>query len=223
MKAILFGATGMLGQGVLRECLLDPTIEGVLSIIRNPTGQQNAKLTELVHKDFFDFSSIESQLVGFDACFYCAGPSAAGMTEEAYSHATYDMTLAAARTLARLNPAMTFIYVSGAGSDSTEKGRTMWARVKGRTENALLSLPFKSAYMFRPGVIQPLHGIQSRTSGYRIFYSVARPLLPLLRWLLPQYITTTELLGRAMMRVVRTGYPKHVLETRDINIASRAV
>ena len=181
----------MVGQGVLRECLLDPSVEHVLSINRSPSGQQNAKLTEIVHKDFFDFSAIESQLTGYDACFYCAGPSAAGMTEDDYFHATYDMTLAAAQTLAPVNPGMTFIYVSGAGTDSTEKGRTMWARVKGKTENALLRLPFKAAYMFRPGVIQPLHGIQSRTSGYRIFYAVTKPLLPLLRWLLPQYVTTT--------------------------------
>jgi uncharacterized protein YbjT (DUF2867 family) len=223
MKAILFGASGMVGQGVLRECLLDPTIERVLSIIRNATGQQNAKLTELVHKDFFDFAGIESQLTGYDACFYCVGLSAAGMTEEAYSHATYDMTLTAAKTLARLNPAMTFVYVSGAGTDSTEKGRTMWARVKGKTENALLNLPFKAAYMFRPGIIQPLHGIQSRTSGYRIFYSVTKPLMPILRRLFPQYVATTELLGRAMIRVAQSGYPKRVLETRDINVASRGV
>jgi uncharacterized protein YbjT (DUF2867 family) len=223
MKAILFGASGMVGQGVWRECLLDPTIDRVLSIIRNATGQQNAKLTELVHKDFFDFSGIESQLTGYDACFYCVGLSAAEMTEEAYSHATYDMTLAVAKTLARINPAMTFVYVSGAGTDSTEKGRTMWARVKGKTENALLNLPFKAAYMFRPGIIQPLHGIQSRTSGYRIFYSVTKPLMPILRTLFPQYVTTTELLGRAMIRVAQRGYPKHVLETSDINIASRGV
>jgi uncharacterized protein YbjT (DUF2867 family) len=223
MKAILFGASGMVGQGVLRECLLDPTIERVLLIIRNPTGQRDAKVSELVRKDFFDFSGVESQLTGYDACFYCAGSSAAGMTEEAYSHATYGMTLAAAKTLARLNPSMTFVYVSGAGTDSTEKGRTMWARVKGKTENALLNLPFKAAYMFRPGVIQPLHGIQSRTSGYRIFYFVTKPLLPIIRRLFPQYVTTTELLGRAMIRVAQSGYPKRVLETRDINIASRAV
>jgi uncharacterized protein YbjT (DUF2867 family) len=223
MKAILFGASGMVGQGVWRECLLDPTIDRVLSIIRNATGQQNAKLTELVHKDFFDFSGIESQLTGYDACFYCVGLSAAEMTEEAYSHATYDMTLAVAKTLARINPAMTFVYVSGAGTDSTQKGRTMWARVKGKTENALLNLPFKAAYMFRPGIIQPLHGIQSRTSGYRIFYSVTKPLMPILRTLFPQYVTTTELLGRAMIRVAQRGYPKHVLETSDINIASRGV
>jgi hypothetical protein len=145
------------------------------------------------------------------------------MTEEAYSHATYDMTLAAAKTLVRLNPGMTFVYVSGAGTDSTEKGRTMWARVKGKTENALLDLPFKAAYMFRPGVIQPLHGIQSRTSGYRIFYFVTKPLLPILRWLFPQYVTTTELLGRAMIRVSQSGYPKRILETRDINNASLAL
>src|SRR5580704_12197826 len=170
MRAILFGATGMVGQGLLRECLLDPSVEHVLSIVRNPRGQQSAKLSELVHKDFFDFSPVESQLAGYDSCFYCAGFSSAGMTEESYSHATYDMTLAAAQTLARLNSPMTFLYVSGAGTDSTGKGRTMWARVKGKTENALLRLPFKAAYMFRPGVIQPLHGIQSKTASYRILY-----------------------------------------------------
>jgi len=222
MKAILFGARGMVGQGVLRECLLDASVERVLSINRSPTGQQNAKLTEIVHKDFFAFIGIESHITGYDACFYCAGPSAAGMTEDAYFHATYDMTLAAAQTLVRLNPMMTFIYISGAGTDSTEKGRTMWARVKGKTENALLRLPFKAAYMFRPGIIQPLHGIQSRTSGYRIFYAVTKPLLPVLRWRFPQYVTTTELLGRAMIRVAQSGYPKRILETRDINQASHA-
>jgi nucleoside-diphosphate-sugar epimerase len=189
MKVILFGARGMVGQGVLRECLLDSSVEHVLSINRSPSGQKNAKLTEIVHEDFFDFSAVESQLTGCDAGFYCAGPSAAGMTEDDYFHATYDVTLAAAQTLARVNPAMTFIYISGAGT-------------------------------FRPGIIQPLHGIQSRTSGYRIFYAVTKPLLPLLRWLLPQYVTTTELLGRAMIRVAQTGYPKRILETRDINQAS---
>ena len=150
MKAILFGGTGMVGQGLLRECLLDPTVERVLSIVRSPTGQQSAKLSELVHQDFFDFSPVESQLAGYDSCFYSAGLSSAGMTEQSYFYATYDMTLAAAQTLARLNPPMRFLYVSGAGTDSSGKGRTMWARVKGKTENALLRLPFKAAYMFRP-------------------------------------------------------------------------
>jgi uncharacterized protein YbjT (DUF2867 family) len=222
MRAILFGATGMVGQGLLRECLLDPTVEHILSIVRNPTGQQSAKLCELVHKDFFDFSPVESQLSGYDSCFYCAGRSSAGMTEESYSHATYDMTLAAAQTLARLNSLMTFLYVSGAGTDSSEKGRAMWARVKGKTENALLRLSFKAAYMFRPGVIRPLHGIQSKTPSYRILYSVLNPFLPLLRWLLPQYVTTTEILGRAMIHVAQNGHPKPILESRDINQAARA-
>jgi len=216
MKIILFGATGMVGQGALRECLLDPGVQHVLSIVRNPSGQKHAKLTELVHQDFFDYSAIQSQFIGYDACFYCAGPSAAGMTEQAYSRLTYDMTLAAAQTLARLNPAMTFIYVSGAGTDSTEQGRTMWARVKGKTENALLRLPFKAAYMFRPGIIQPLHGIQSKTSSYRVFYALAKPIFPILRWLAPRHITTTEHLGRTMIRVAQEGFPKRILEVTDI-------
>lgn len=220
MRVVLFGASGMVGQGVLRECLLDASVERVLSIVRNPTGQQNAKLTELVHKDFFDFSSVGAQLTGYDACFYCVGVTSSGMTEESYSHAIYDMTLAAAETLARLNPQMTFIFVSGAGSDSTEKGRVMWARVKGRTENAVLRLPFRAAYVFRPGIIQPLHGIRSKTQSYRVMYALTRPILPLLRWLLPQYVTTTELLGRAMLRVDGHSYPKRILESRDINEAA---
>ena len=181
MKVILFGASGMVGQGVLRECLLDPEVTAVLSIVRSSTGQQHPKLREIVHKDFFDFSSIESELSGFDACFFCLGVSSAGMSEENYRRITYDITLAAAQTLVKLNPNMTFIYVSGAGTDSSERGRMMWARVKGQTENALLRLPFKAAYMFRPAVIVPLHGIKSRTRLYRVSYAVLGPLLPLLK------------------------------------------
>ncbi len=217
MKAILFGASGMVGQGVLRECLLDPSVEQVLSVVRKPTGQQDAKLTELVHKDFFDFSGVEAQLTGYDACFYCIGVTSTGMSEESYAHAIFDMTLAAAKTLARLNSTMTFVFVSGQGTDSTEKGSIMWARVKGKTENALLRLPFKAAYMFRPGVIQPLHGIQSRTSSYRILYVLTKPVLPLLRKLFPQSITTTEILSKAMIRVAQKGFSKPILESRDIN------
>jgi len=216
MKIVLFGASGMVGQGALRECLLDPSVEQVLSVVRNPSGQKHAKLSELVHKDFFDYAVVESQFIGYDACFYCAGPSAAGVTEQAYTHLTYDMTMAAAQTLARLNPAMTFIYVSGAGTDSTEQGRTMWARVKGKTENALLRLPFKAAYMFRPGVIQPLHGIQSKTSSYRVFYALAKPIFPILKWLAPRHVTTTEHLGRTMIRVAQDGFPKRILEGTDL-------
>jgi uncharacterized protein YbjT (DUF2867 family) len=223
MKVVLYGASGMVGQGVLRECLLDPSVERVLSVVRKPTGQQSDSLTELVHKDFFDFSGVESQLAGYDACFYSIGVTSSGMTEESYSRVTSDMTLAAAETVARLNPQMTFLLISGAGSDSTEKGRVMWARVKGRTENAVLRLSFKAAYVFRPGMIQPLHGIRSKTQSYRVMYAVMSPVLPLLRWLLPQYVTTTELLGRAMIHVVQIGYPKRILESRDINQAAMSL
>ena len=216
MNIVLFGTSGMIGQGVLRECLLDPDVNRVLSIVRKPTGQRHEKMRELVHDDFLDFSGVEAELQGFYACFFCLGVTSAGMTEEAYERVTYGFTLAAAQTLVKLNPGMTFIYVSGSGTDSTEKGRTMWARVKGRTENALLALPFKAAYMFRPGFIQPLHGIQSRTKVYRVFYVVLGPLFPALRAIFPRTITTTEQLGRAMLAVARDGYPKQVLEARDI-------
>ncbi len=219
MNVLIFGASGMVGQGVLRECLRDPAVERVLVIGRSPTGQQHAKLRELLHTDFFDFSGIEADLVGFDACFFCLGVSAAGMTEERYQRLTYDLTLAAATTLARLNPALTFCYVSGMGTDSSAQGRTMWARVKGKTENALLTLPFKAAYMFRPGLIQPLHGIKSKTRLYRAIYAVTGLLLPLLRRFAPNSITTTEQLGRAMIAVARNGAPSPILETSAINAA----
>src|SRR5258708_3518030 len=179
MRVILFGASGMVGLGVLRECLRDPDVRDVLSIVRKATGTRDPKLRELEHDDFSDFSTAEPALEGFDACFFCLSVSVAGLTEEQYRHVTYDIAMAAATTLARLNPQMTFIYVSGAGTDSSEHGRSMWARVKGKTENDLLKLPFKAAYMFRPAVIQPLHGIRSRTKSYRIFYAVFAPILPL--------------------------------------------
>jgi uncharacterized protein YbjT (DUF2867 family) len=217
MNVVLFGATGMVGQGVLRECLLDPEVRSVLSIGRSATGQQHPKLRELVHTDFLNYSSIENQLSGFDACFFCLGVSSAGMPEDRYKKLTYDITLAAARTLARLNPAMTFIYVSGMGTDSSERGRSMWARVKGKTENDLLRLPFKAAYMIRPAVIVPLDGIKSKTKVYQLFYSVLGPLLPLLNGRFPKYVTTTRQLGRAMIKVARYGAPKPVLENVDIN------
>jgi len=217
VNAIIFGATGMVGQGVLRECLLDQEILHVLSIVRAPSGRQHPKLRELVHANFFDFSEIESELAGFDAAFFCLGVTSAGKTEAQYSRVTYDITMAVAEPLARLNPDMTFIFVSGAGTDSTERGRSMWARVKGKTENALLRLPFKAAYMFRPGVIQPMHGVKSKTALYRIPYLILRPLTPWLRKRFPQYVTTTEQLGRAMIVVAKYGAPKSVLESSDIN------
>jgi len=223
MNVLLFGATGMVGQGVLRECLLDPGVELVVSIGRSATGGRSAsdvsnpKLREIVHADLTDYSTIELQLTGFDACFFCLGVSSVGMEEERYRHLTYDVTLAAAKTLSRLNPQMVFVYVTGRGTDSTEQGRLMWARVKGKTENDLLKLPFKAAYMFRPAGIQPLHGIKSKTAWVQAIYAGAAPLLALLNRVAPKYMTTTEQVGRAMIKVARDGYPKPVLESEDIN------
>jgi uncharacterized protein YbjT (DUF2867 family) len=217
MKVILFGATGMVGQGCLRECLLDTNVESVLAVGRSPTGQRHAKLGEILHDNFLDYSAIESQLAGYDACFFCLGVSSVGMSEERYRHLTYDITMAAAKTLSKLNPRMVFVYVTGRGTDSTEQGRLMWARVKGKTENDLLKLPFKAAYMFRPAGIQPLHGIRSRTAWYQAAYVVAAPVLTLLNRVAPTYMTTTEQVGRAMIKVARDGYPRPVLESEDIN------
>jgi uncharacterized protein YbjT (DUF2867 family) len=217
MKVILFGATGMVGQGVLRECLLDDGVESVLAVGRSATGQRQAKLREVLHDNFMDYSAIESQLTGYDACFFCLGVSSVGMSEERYRHLTYDITLAAATTLARLNPQMVFVYVSGQGTDSTEQGRLMWARVKGKTENDLLRLPFKAACMFRPAAIQPLHGIRSKTAWVQAIYVLTAPLLSLLYRVAPKYTTTTEQIGRAMIRVAKDGPPRPVLENEDIN------
>ncbi len=216
MKIILFGATGTVGQGVLRECLRDPEVERVLVIGRRSIGIQNEKVREIVRRDFLDFSSIEDQLRGYDACFFCLGVSSVGMTEQDYIRVTYDYTMAAARVLAAQNAEMTFIYVSGTGTDSSEHGRLMWARVKGKTENALFKLPFK-AYMFRPGYIQPLSGIKAKTKLYQTLYSVVGALYPLLRAIFPKYVTTTEQVGRAMICVAKRGAQKHLLENDDIN------
>ncbi|MGA7476235.1 MAG: NAD(P)H-binding protein [Thermoplasmata archaeon] len=217
MKVILFGATGMVGQGVLRECLLDPQVESVLSVGRSATGQQHPKLHEVVRGSLADLASIEDQLRGYDACFFCLGMSSAGMSEDDYRRVTHDLTVAAGQTLARLDPWMTFIYVSGAGTDSTEHGRSMWARVKGRTENELLRMPFRAAYMFRPGVIRPLHGIRSKTRSYRLLYLVLAPFVILAGAIAPNSITTTEKVGRAMIHAAQKGASKALLGTRDIN------
>ena len=219
MKAIVFGATGMVGQGVLIECLRDPDVTEVLTVGRSATGQQHPKLRELVHKDFLDFSTIEKDITGYDACFFCLGVSSIGMDAERYRHLTYDITLAAARPLARLNPDMTFVYVTGAGTDSTEQGRVMWARVKGKTENDLLKLPFRAAYMFRPGAIQPLHGVRSKTAWVQALYVMTGPLLGFLHQVAPKYVTTTEEVGRAMLSVAKLGYPTPILEMDDIHKA----
>jgi uncharacterized protein YbjT (DUF2867 family) len=221
MKVLLFGATGMVGQGVLRECLLDPEVELVVTVGRSATAARDAKLREIVHQDLANYTGIEKDLVGFNACFFCLGVSSNGMRESEYERVTYGFTLAAAETLSRLakldtpGKEMTFIYVSGSGTDSSEKGRAMWARVKGRTENALLRLPL-NAYMFRPGFIEPMDGIESRTPSYRIFYRVIGWALPMLRWALPNQVLSTREIGQAMLAVAKRGYGKRILETKDI-------
>ena len=219
LRILIFGATGMVGQGVLRESLLDPRIDQVQTVGRTATGAAHARLRELALPNLLDLAPAEAELVGFDACFFCLGVSSSGMAEADYSRVTYDITLSAAETLARLNPGMTFIYVSGTGTDSSERGRSMWARVKGRTENALSRLALR-AFMFRPGIIQPLHGIRSKTPAYRLLYQVTGPLLPLLRAAFPDLIVTTEQVGRAMISVARHGAPTRILENRDIRSAA---
>jgi uncharacterized protein YbjT (DUF2867 family) len=217
MKIMLFGATGMVGQGVLRECLLDGDVTRVLCVGRKPSGEAHPKLSELVVPDMFDYATVEDRLSGFDACFFCLGVSSVGMSEQDYRRITYDLTLAAAQTLARLNPQMTFVYVSGAGTDSTERGPSMWARVKGATENALMRLPFRAAYMFRPGFIEPMHGVRSKTTLYQAAYVIARPVFGLLgRWA-PDRVTTSVQVGRAMLAVAKRGAPMPLVEIRDIN------
>lgn len=215
MKVLVFGATGMIGQAVLRECLQDPGVERVVAVGRQPTGQRHPKLGDVVVADVADLLSVEPDLAGFDACLFCLGVSAAGMSEERYTRVTYDLTLSVANTLARQNPGMTFLYVSGMGTDSSERGGSMWARVKGRTENALLRLPLR-AYMIRPAFVLPLHGIRSRTPLYRAVYAVARPLYPLLRRLSPSAVTTTDQLGRAMVAIARDGFPRPIVEAADL-------
>jgi uncharacterized protein YbjT (DUF2867 family) len=216
MKVIILGTSGMVGQGALRECLRDPQVTEVLSIGRSALVQSHAKLRQLTLPDLSDLSAVEAQLAGYDACFFCLGVSSAGMNEARYRTLTYDLTLAVARPLAQLNPAMTFIYVSGAGTDSSERGRSMWARVKGATENALLALPFH-AVMFRPGAIVPLHGIRSRTRLYDLLYRLFKPLWFGALRLFPEQVTTTERVGLAMLAVARYQTTLRVLEPGEIN------
>jgi uncharacterized protein YbjT (DUF2867 family) len=212
VKVVVYGASGMVGYGVLRECLLDPEVTQVLAVGRRPLGEQHEKLTEAVLPDLADQSTID--FTGYDACFFCLGISSTGMTEEAYRHVTYDMTMAAANPLHEANPDACFVYVSGMGTDNTEQGRTMWARVKGKTENDLLKL-FGNAHMFRPGFIEPKHGATSSTTAYRIAYTVLRPVFPLIRRM--KSVTSTEQIGKAMLAVAKHGAEKKILYPRDIN------
>jgi uncharacterized protein YbjT (DUF2867 family) len=219
MRVIVTGSTGMVGEGVLHECLLHPDVKEVLVINRRPCGVSHPKLKEIIHLDFHDLSSIESQLENFDACFFCLGVSSIGMKEPQYSRLTYDLTVHVAETLSKLNAGMTFCYVSGSGTDSSEKGRSMWARVKGRTENKLMQLPFKKAYMFRPGFMKPTEGMKNTLAGYGAF----NWMYPALRSLFPNFVCTLKEVGIAMINTVRRGYSKQVLEVRDIVALAREV
>ena len=207
----------MVGAGALLECLDDASVRSVLVVGRNPCGVRHEKLSEAVVPDLFDLGAIRSRLADRDACLFCLGVTAVGLSEDAYRHVTYDLTLAVARSLLAAAPKSVFLYVSGEGTDSTERGRAMWARVKGKTENDLLGLGFRAAYMFRPGFIQPLRGVRSRTGWYQAMYNVLGPVAPFLRRVAPSLVTTTVDVGRAMIRVARDGYAKPILRTRDIN------
>jgi uncharacterized protein YbjT (DUF2867 family) len=213
IRVILFGATGMVGEGVLHEALNDDRVEHVLAIGRRSCDVRHQKLTEIIHTNFFQYADLEPQLTGFDACFFCLGVTSIGKTESEYTRLTYTLTMEAARPLARLNPSMTFCYVSGAGTDSSEHGRSMWARVKGKTENDLMKLPFKAVYAFRPGYIRPTKGLRhafalSRAIGF--FY-------PVLNVVAAKFVCTLEELGLAMIHVATEGLQQHILECRDIS------
>lgn len=211
IKAIITGTTGMVGEGILHECLNHPDVEKVLVINRRPYELQHSKLSEIIHTDFHDLSPITSQLGGYNACYFCLGVSSVGMKEPKFKKLTYDLTMHVAEILARQNPEMTFCYVSGTGTDSSEKGRSMWARVKGKTENDLLKL-FKNAYMFRPGYMHPTKGLKNTLK----YYNYLSWMYPALRMLFPKYVSTLAELGQAMIRVTLKGYHKRVLEVKDI-------
>jgi uncharacterized protein YbjT (DUF2867 family) len=217
MKVVLFGATGMVGGGALLECIADARVTSILAVTRSPLGRSHPKLREVRHGDFFNYESLAADFAACDACFFCLGVSSVGMDEATYTRLTYDLTLAAARTMVAANPRMTFCYVSGMGTDSTERGRIAWARVKGKTENALRALPFKATFMFRPGYIQPVGGVRSKTGWVYGISSALAPLYPLLHRVMPYYTTTTANVGRALIQVAANGYFKPVLSSADIN------
>ncbi|MCW8849634.1 MAG: NAD-dependent epimerase/dehydratase family protein [Melioribacteraceae bacterium] len=212
IKAIITGATGMVGEGVLNICLNSPEVESVLVINRKPCGLEHPKLKEIIQKDFMHLSSILDQLSGYNACYFCAGVSSVGKSEKEYTHITYDLTLSFANSLVQLNPEMVFTYVSGVGTDSTEKGKSMWARVKGKTENDLMKLPFKDVYSYRPGYIQPIKGLKNAYKIYKVFV----PFYGIIEKLFPKYATTLEEIGNSMINVTINGYEKKVLECIDI-------
>jgi len=216
VKAIITGASGMVGKGVLLECLENPNVKEVLVINRSSINIQHPKLKELLTKDFYNLTDIEGDIKGYNACFFCLGTSSVGKSEEDYGRITHDLTLSFAEKVLKHNEGMTFCYVSGTGTDSTEQGNVMWARVKGRTENVLLNLPFKGAYMFRPGYIQPLKGTKTKVRAFHILYTVLRPFYPIFKYF-PKTFTDTVKIGKAMINTVVKGYDKEHLEILDIN------
>jgi hypothetical protein len=212
LNVIITGATGMVGEGVLHECLLHPSVEEVLVINRKPCNVIHPKLKEIIHADFFDISAIESQLTGYNACYFCLGVSSIGMKEPEYYRLTYTLTINVASTLVRLNPGMTFCYVSGGGTDSTEKGRSMWARVKGKTENELMRMPFKQVFAFRPGYMHPTKGLKNTLP----YYKYLSWMYPFFRAVFPKMVSTLAELGQAMINVSRFGYEKQIIDVKDI-------
>lgn len=215
MKVIIFGATGMVGQAVLIQCLRDARVSDVLLVGRSPARVTDARVTQIAHQDFLDFTAVAAELTGYDACFFCLGVSAAGMSEPGYRRVTYFITMAAARELAEQNPTMRFLYISGAGTDSTEHGRTMWARIKGETENAVLALPF-AGYALRPGYIQPADGVRSKNTIYRNIYRVTDRLYPVLSRVAPKYFIRSDQLARAMLNIAADGTPLRILESFEL-------
>ena len=216
-KVIVTGATGMVGEGVAFECLQHPQIEEVLLVNRRPSGWSHPKLREIVHADLMNLTPVESQLKGYDACFFCLGTTSLGKSEKTYTRTTYDLTLHVAATLLKMNPSMTFCYISGSGTDSSEKGSVMWARVKGKTENALLHLGFQRTYNFRPAVLTPTPGLKNTLP----YYHYLGWLLPLIRTLAPNYITTLKELGQAMIAALLMGFDKHTIEVKDIKTLAK--
>jgi uncharacterized protein YbjT (DUF2867 family) len=217
MKVILFGATGMVGRGVLLECLDEPRITQVVAVGRSSCGVTHPKLREILHQDFLDYSSIQREFADAGACLFCLGVSSAGMDEARYRHLTYDLAVAAAKAILAASPQAAFCFISGQGADSTERGRIMWARVKGATENALLAMPFRGAYMFRPGMIVPMRGVRSRTALYRVFYDILRPLYPVFRRFAPGFVTTSVNVGRAMIEAAVNGSDQRILGNVEID------
>jgi uncharacterized protein YbjT (DUF2867 family) len=216
MKILVFGASGMVGQGAVRESLLAPDVSEVVVVVRRALDLTHPKLRQIVVDDLLDLSQHRARLKDVSGCFFCIGASAAGMSAEDYKKLTHGLTLAVANKLLDMNPRMVFVYVSGAGADSTERNGRMWARVRGQTENAILRLPFANSFILRPALIEPLHGARSKTRSYRVLYTLLAPLLPLLRWIAPGSVLSTQLLGEAMLGLLRSGAPVRVLESSDI-------